>query len=68
MQLVYRGQQYLPRTVLTEPNVEDDVCVYRGISYRRTQGVVAIGGITQQSQQFKYRGIRYTKQIGSALM
>ena len=64
MQLVYRGQQYFPRTVLTKPGVKDDVvCVYRGTSYYRKQGIIASGDIPRQSQQLKYRGIEYTKQI-----
>ena len=64
MQLVYRGQQYLPRTVLTESNVQEaDMCVYRGRAYRRKQSVLTSGGIARRSQQFKYRGIPYVKQI-----
>ena len=64
MQLVYRGQQYFPRAVLTERIIqEDNTCIYRGIPYHRKQSIIVIGGIDLQSQQFKYRGIRYTKQI-----
>ena len=64
MQLVYRGQQYFPRAVVTKSDIQDDVvCVYRGIPYQKKQSVLASGGIAQQNQQFKYRGIRYTKQI-----
>ena len=64
MQLIYRGQQYLPRAVLTKSSIQDDVvCVYRGVSYRRSQSVITVGGIAPQSQQFTYRGVRYIKQI-----
>ena len=64
MQLVYRGQQYLSLAVLTEPVIkEDNMCVYRGIPYRRKQSVLTSGGIAQRSQQFKYRGIPYVKHI-----
>ena len=63
MQLVYRGQQYLPRAVLTESIVQGDICVYRGIPYKRKQSVVTSGGNKGQRQQLKYRGIPYIRQI-----